>query len=172
MKGKVSCECFWILLVQESRQDINGSVGSAHLQPRVGGGDHPIQVRRLDVRGSHEPEVRVAVVVADDQHDVRPLHGGRRGLAEATGIDDGQLLAWCHRAELLGIRGVGGEYAHLLTMVGVPTLDDLAGCDPEDLLGRLVGENDRRRLVRRLPTDEMIASWVLAAAASERQVEA
>ncbi|MEX1280238.1 MAG: DUF4332 domain-containing protein [Acidimicrobiia bacterium] len=96
---------------------------------------------------------------------------GRRDLAESTGIDDGQLLEWCHRAELLGIRGVGGEYAHLLTVVGVPTLDDLAACDPEDLLGRLTGENDRRRLVRRLPTDEMVASWVLTAGGSERRVE-
>lgn len=89
---------------------------------------------------------------------------GRAELAEATGIAEEQLLAWCRLAELITVRGIGGEYAHLLTSVGVGTLDELAGSDPAELVGRLASRNGSARVVQRLPTPAMVAGWVASAA--------
>lgn len=92
---------------------------------------------------------------------------GRAELAEATGIAEEQLLAWCRLAELITVRGIGGEYAHLLTSVGVGTLGELAGSDPAELVGRLASRNGSARVVQRLPTPGMVAGWVASAADRE-----
>ena len=97
---------------------------------------------------------------------------GRAALAEETGIADSDLLAWCRRAEMLTVNGVGSEYAHLLSEVGVKDLDTLAEQKPGDLLVSLGLENDRKRYVRRLPTRPMVDEWVVGARAAPRIVEA
>ena len=97
---------------------------------------------------------------------------GRAELAEQTGIPDEDLLAWCRRAEMLTVNGVGSEYAHLLSTIGVQDLDTLAAQKPGDLLVSLGVENDRKRYVRRLPTRLMVDEWVAGAKSAPRIVEA
>ncbi len=85
---------------------------------------------------------------------------GRDALAATTGIASDDLVAWCHRAELLSLTGVGAEYAHVLAELGVGTLADLARRDGDGLWEEIVTTNETKRYVKRLPTDEMVAAWV------------
>jgi predicted flap endonuclease-1-like 5' DNA nuclease len=89
---------------------------------------------------------------------------GRTALARATELEAEKLLDWVNRADLMRIKGVGAEYADLLKMVGVDTVRALRRRNPKSLLAAMVDLNDEKRLVRRLPTEAMVASWVELAA--------
>jgi predicted flap endonuclease-1-like 5' DNA nuclease len=88
----------------------------------------------------------------------------RAELAESTGIDPDHLLGWVLAADLMRVRGVGGEYAALLMAAGATTTRDLRRRSAQALTTRLAEVNDGRRLVRRLPTTSMVASWIEHAA--------
>jgi hypothetical protein len=104
---------------------------------------------------------RVRTTEALLKRAARPDERGQ--LSAATGIADDDLVAWCHRAELLSLTGVGAEYAHVLAELGVGTLAALAGRDGDGLWEEIVATNEKKRYVKRLPTDEMVAVWVAEA---------
>jgi nucleotidyltransferase/DNA polymerase involved in DNA repair len=85
---------------------------------------------------------------------------GRRQFAAETGFDESQLLTWVNRAEMMRVKGIGEEYAGLLEAVGVDTVGALRRRNPANLLQRMVDANGKRRRVRRLPTEAMVARWV------------
>lgn len=91
------------------------------------------------------------------------LKKGRAELAKATGIPEADLQAWGNAADLMRLKGVGSEYAHLLAVSGVETVKELKRRNPRSLTGLLTETNDKKRLVRRLPTDAMVAGWVESA---------
>jgi predicted RecB family nuclease len=95
---------------------------------------------------------------------------GRNALAKATDLDADKLLDWVNRADLMRIKGVGAEYADLLKMVGVDTVKTLRRRNPRSLLNSMIEVNDSERLVRRLPTESMVAAWVELAADTEPSV--
>lgn len=88
---------------------------------------------------------------------------GRSDLAEATGIDPRSVQQWVNHADLLRIKGVGSEYAELLVAAGVDTLRDLRRRNPTALLAKIIGLNGQTKVVRRLPTESMVESWIEAA---------
>jgi hypothetical protein len=88
---------------------------------------------------------------------------GRAELASATGLDSRDIQLWVHHADLLRVRGVGAEYAELLTAAGVDTLRDLRRRNPTALLAKIIGLNGSARVVRRLPTESMVEIWIEAA---------
>jgi predicted flap endonuclease-1-like 5' DNA nuclease len=85
---------------------------------------------------------------------------GRRELAERTGIGDSYILDWVNRADLMRVRGVGEEYGDLLEWAGVDTVVELARRSPDNLYQKVIEVNQEKRLVRRLPTRNMIARWI------------
>ncbi len=85
---------------------------------------------------------------------------GRRTLAEETGFTEQQLLTWVNRADLLRVKGVGQEYADLLEAAGADTVRALRNRSPANLLKRMVDQNRKKKLVRRLPTPAMVERWV------------
>lgn len=85
---------------------------------------------------------------------------GRAELAKATGLSPDAILAWCHRAEILAVGGIGAEYAHVLSELGVVTIADLARRNGDGLWEEIVSTNDKKRYVKRLPTEEMVGAWV------------
>lgn len=95
---------------------------------------------------------------------------GRTALAKSADVDPLKLLDWVNRADLMRIKGVGAEYADLLKVVGVDTVKGLRRRNPRSLLASMVEVNDNDHLVRRLPTESMVASWVEAAADIEPSV--
>lgn len=85
---------------------------------------------------------------------------GRGELASTTGIDEKLILAWVNRADLMRVKGVGEEYSDLLEAAGVDTVKELRRRNAANLLAAMVEVNDKKRLVRRLPTLGMVERWV------------
>jgi predicted RecB family nuclease len=94
----------------------------------------------------------------------------RNALAKAADLDPDKLLDWVNRADLMRIKGVGAEYADLLKTVGVDTVKVLRRRNPRSLLGAMIEVNEEKRLVRRLPTESMVTSWVETASDVEPTV--
>lgn len=85
---------------------------------------------------------------------------GRKVLAEKTEISASTLLGWVNRADLMRIKGVGAEYADLLETAGCDTVKELRRRNPANLTAAMVEINEKKRLVRRLPTEAMVFAWV------------
>jgi predicted flap endonuclease-1-like 5' DNA nuclease len=88
---------------------------------------------------------------------------GRKELAATSGIGEKSILEWVNRADLMRVKGVGEEYSDLLEAAGVDTVKELRNRNPKNLLKAMVDVNDKKRLVRRLPTESMVERWVAAA---------
>ena len=89
---------------------------------------------------------------------------GRKQIAEQTGIDEGLILEWVNRADLMRIRGVGEEYSDLLEAAGVDTVAELARRSADNLFQALVTANEEKKLVRRLPVLAQVSDWIAQAA--------
>lgn len=85
---------------------------------------------------------------------------GRQRLVEATGISFDLIYSWVNIADLLRVKGVGGEYVRLLQVVGVNTVRKLQHENPDNLFQNLQLVNRSKHFVRRLPTLEMVADWI------------
>jgi len=89
---------------------------------------------------------------------------GRKEIASVTDISEKLILEWVNRADLMRVRGVGEEYSDLLESAGVDTVKELRRRNPANLLAAMVEVNTTDNLVRRLPTEAMVARWVAHAA--------
>lgn len=96
---------------------------------------------------------------------------GRDQLAESVGLDVDQVLRWAQRADLMRVKGVGSEYALLLEACGVTTIRDLRRRNATALTAKLSDHNGRKSMVRRLPTEVMVVSWIEAAKSVEPLVK-
>lgn len=96
---------------------------------------------------------------------------GRTQLARDTGLSPKDLQLWVHHADLLRVRGVGGEYATLLVSAGVDTLRDLRRRNPTALLAKIIGLNGSKKVVDRLPTEAMVENWIRDAAELEPSIK-
>lgn len=85
---------------------------------------------------------------------------GRADLAAKTGISDKLILKWANRADLFRIKGIGEEYADLLEMAGVDTVPELAQRNAENLYKKIDEVNQKRNLVRRLPSLSQVTDWI------------
>lgn len=88
---------------------------------------------------------------------------GRKQLAEETGFTSHQILEWVNRADLFRVKGIGEEYSDLLESAGVDTVKELRTRNAANLTAKMVEINQKKRLVRRLPTDSMVEGWIAAA---------
>lgn len=95
---------------------------------------------------------------------------GRTEVSQRTGIATADLLRWAHQADMMRMGGIGSEYADLLAAVGVDTIKVLRRRNAENLMDAMSQINTRRRLVQRLPTSEMVQSWIDAAGTSDPMV--
>jgi predicted flap endonuclease-1-like 5' DNA nuclease len=84
----------------------------------------------------------------------------RTSLAESAGFETEQILEWVNRADLMRVKGIGSEYADLLEQSGVDTVKELRRRSPTSLTSKMTEVNERKRLVRRLPTLSMVTAWV------------
>ncbi len=88
---------------------------------------------------------------------------GRQALAELAGVSEKLILEWVNHADLFRIKGIGPEYADLLEEAGVDTVVELAQRNPDNLYAKLVEVNEAKKLVRRLPTQNMVKAWIAQA---------
>ncbi len=85
---------------------------------------------------------------------------GRQQMEEKTGIGHKLILEWVNLADLMRVKGVGGEYADLLEEAGVDTVKELRHRNPANLHAALLETNEQKRLVRQVPGRNQVADWV------------
>jgi len=85
---------------------------------------------------------------------------GRKEVAEQTGIEEKKILQWANMCDLMRIKGVGEEYSELLEVAGVDTVKELRNRNAKNLAQAMADANTKRRLVRLLPGESKVTSWV------------
>lgn len=85
---------------------------------------------------------------------------GRRALAEESGIDEGRILKWANMADLMRVKGVAEEYSELLEAAGVDTVKELKRRNATNLADKMAEVNQKKKLVRLLPSAKRVESWV------------
>ncbi|MCL4249665.1 MAG: DUF4332 domain-containing protein [Anaerolineae bacterium] len=96
---------------------------------------------------------------------------GRKELATTTGLNEKDILGWVNMADLFRIRGIGEEYSDLLEAAGVDTVVELSKRVPANLHKKMTEVNNAKKLVRQLPTEKQVSSWVEQAKTLNRVVE-
>ena len=93
------------------------------------------------------------------EHGAKP--SGRRSLEDATGIAHALILEWVNHVDLMRIDGVGSEYSDLLEAAGVDSPAELAQRNAANL-ATTFQEVDAARpnTVRRIPSQDTVASWI------------
>lgn len=87
----------------------------------------------------------------------------RRRLSERTGLPERQIQRFVNRADLMRIRGVGGDFAELLVASGVRTVRDLSRRRSLNLALKMSAVNADRKLSRRAPSASMVERWIAQA---------
>lgn len=85
---------------------------------------------------------------------------GRAELAEKTGLTEHKVLYLVGMADLVRVKGIGGEFAELLKASGVDTVKELATRNAENLHAKIVEVNEEKHLVRHLPGTEQLAKFI------------
>ena len=85
---------------------------------------------------------------------------GRKALAGKTGFNEKQLLYWANVADRMRIKGVRKEYAELLQAAGVDTVKELQYRNPCNLAKAMADANKKKRLVRLLPSEQVVKRWI------------
>jgi predicted flap endonuclease-1-like 5' DNA nuclease len=96
---------------------------------------------------------------------------GRKKVAEKSGLSEKMVLKFVNRADLARVKGIGEEYADLLEEAGVDTVPELAQRNAENLFAALETVNEKKKLVRQLPTADQVADWIKQAKALPRVIE-
>ncbi|HMF35149.1 MAG TPA: DUF4332 domain-containing protein [Isosphaeraceae bacterium] len=92
------------------------------------------------------------------EHGATPK--GRDQIAEKTGISGALILRWVNHADLIRIVGVAEQYAELLEASGVDSIPELAHRVAENLHSRMIEVNEKKNLIKRLPSVGQVSSWI------------
>lgn len=95
----------------------------------------------------------------------------RKALAQESGLTDKQVLKFANMVDLYRISGVGSEYAELLEAAGVDTVPELSRRRPDNLTAAMAELNEKKKLVRRVPTEAEVGKWVEQAKGLPRMLE-
>lgn len=85
---------------------------------------------------------------------------GRKALAGKTGFSERMLLSWANKADRMRIKGIGEEYAQLLQAAGVETVRELKHRNAQRLYKAMADANQKRSLVRLMPSERVVARWI------------
>jgi hypothetical protein len=117
-----------------------------------------------DIDDLEEEEIQtlksIGIRTTDRLLEVAKSPKGRDLLAAKTGFDKGRILGWANAADRMRIKGMGKGYSCLLQAVGVDTIRELRYRNPANLAKAMTETNQRRKLVRFLPSEKLITRWV------------
>ena len=85
---------------------------------------------------------------------------GRKKLSEKTGFSEQQLLEWANLADCMRIPGMGKAKAELLRASGVNTVREFTHRNPSRLAQAMRDANDKRKLVRVLPSEKTVEQLI------------
>lgn len=100
--------------------------------------------------------IRTTASLLDNASTVK----ARKALAAKTGLSEQQLLAWANIADCMRIKGMGKAKAELLRAAGVVTVREFVQRNPGRLAQAMKEANDKRKLVRVLPSDKSVAELI------------
>jgi hypothetical protein len=84
----------------------------------------------------------------------------RLKLANKLRTDERKILDWVTTADRMRIKGVRWDYAQLLCAAGVKTVNELRFRNPEKLAQCMKAANEKRTLVRLVPSARMVERWI------------
>lgn len=84
----------------------------------------------------------------------------RKILAAKTGIGEQQLLEWANIAAIMSVKGISTGKAGLIRASGVNTVRELAMRNPGRLAQAMRDINDKKKLVRVLPSEKSLARLI------------
>jgi len=124
--------------------------------------------RIIDIEGigPHYRQVlkeKASITTTEQLLEAAATPKGREELESKTGIGGKLILEWANLADLFRIVGVGEEYSDLLEEAGVDTVVELAKRNAENLFEAIKEANDKKALVRRLPTQKQVSDWIAQA---------
>ena len=96
---------------------------------------------------------------------------GRLTLVEQTGLDASRILKFVNHADLIRIKGIGGEYAELLEASGVDTVKELAQRIAINLHDKMKSVNSEKKLVRQVAARSQVEEWIRQAKRLPRAVQ-
>jgi predicted flap endonuclease-1-like 5' DNA nuclease len=85
---------------------------------------------------------------------------GRDAIAEKTGIAHARILRWVNHSDLDRIVGVAEQFSELLEAAGVDSVPELSHRVAKNLHAKMVEVNEKKQLVRRVPSVSQISSWI------------
>lgn len=95
---------------------------------------------------------------------------GRKELSGKTGIPVAEILKLVNQADLMRIKGLGGDYTWLLRDVGVDTLRALRHRNPQHLAKKMAAENAKKakraaenkseKFILLLPSEKAVQKWI------------
>ena len=88
---------------------------------------------------------------------------GRKALAARTGISEQQLLEWANVSDYMRIPGMGKAKVNLVRAAGVTTVRELAYRNPSRLAQNMREVNEKRKLVRVLPSEKSVGDLIAKA---------
>lgn len=96
---------------------------------------------------------------------------GRTELAGSSGITDTLILEWVNHADLMRIKGVGSEYSDLLEAAGVDSPAELAQRNAANLTAAIADVNEKKKLVRQVPSESVVTGWIAEAKTMKKIIE-
>ncbi|MDE2377045.1 DUF4332 domain-containing protein [Bradyrhizobium sp.] len=88
---------------------------------------------------------------------------GRKALAAKTGISEQLLLEWANVSDYMRIPGMGRAKVGLVRAAGVTTVRELAYRNPVRLAQNMRDVNEKRKLVRVLPSEKSVGDLIAKA---------
>ncbi|MBR0817109.1 DUF4332 domain-containing protein [Bradyrhizobium liaoningense] len=88
---------------------------------------------------------------------------GRKALAAKTGISEQQLLEWANVSDYMRIPGMGRAKVGLVRAAGVTTVRELAYRNPARLAQSMREANEKKKLVRVLPSEKSVGDIIAKA---------
>jgi predicted RecB family nuclease len=88
---------------------------------------------------------------------------GRKALSARTGISEQQLLEWANVSDYMRIPGMGRAKVGLVRAAGVTTVRELAYRNPARLAQSMREANEKKKLVRILPSEKSVCDIIAKA---------
>src|SRR5262249_15933806 len=100
------------------------------------------------------------IATTSDLLEVCSTPAGRKNLAAQTGIAEHMLLDWANLADLMRLKGVGGQHAELLHAAGVDSIRDLRLRTADALSTRMKQINEQKKLVKSVVSPDQVQTWI------------
>jgi predicted flap endonuclease-1-like 5' DNA nuclease len=100
------------------------------------------------------------VVTVENLLEKGATRGGRKSIAEASGIDESKVLNWVNKADLFRIKGIGPQFSELLEAAGVDTVKELRNRNAENLFQKLVEVQAEKKITRAVPALKQVTNFI------------